>query len=495
VIFVEQLRSRLESLSTWAGSSRPQPSRVIDPNALSAYLLGLLRSNESNPAWVARVHRHWVPRIPAFAAYLSRLAPQVAPVADDEALEFGCRALDCALDSLDPSVALVDRLELQRVVSAFGWESTEIDEYALELRLARRSEAGELRLAPLGRTFLQLRGRDAIHWLLSNELAQSTGRWDPWRAGSALLEEAMSDGGLTELTSPDGEPYFPYANETLVRLSRVGVLLGHASGPDEDPYRYEVGGDMRELVMAVLDRGPWHAAVCALLEDERRAAVPILAETVAHATVEQTRMIAHELRNALVPVRHHVVELLRVEVLDAAHDRLEAVRRGVVRVLDFVDQLVEASELVSPPISSFDLTELIREGIDWTEDGADRVQLVGAQPLRIRAPREQLLRAVINLIRNALQASDAGGSVRVSLRATEQDARIEVDDAGPGIHTELRERVFDDGFTTRPGGTGFGLAFVRRVVQGESRGRVWCEDSDLGGARFVIAIPRTEPQG
>ena len=55
----------------------------------------------------------------------------------------------------------------------------------------------------------------------------------------------------------------------------------------------------------------------------------------------------------------------------------------------------------------------------------------------------------------------------------------------------MREQVFQEGFTTRSDGSGYGLAYVRRVVADALRGRVWCEASDLGGARFVIELPGT----
>jgi signal transduction histidine kinase len=96
--------------------------------------------------------------------------------------------------------------------------------------------------------------------------------------------------------------------------------------------------------------------------------------------------------------------------------------------------------------------------------------------------------AVANLIQNALQAS-SDAEVHLAARDEGGEVRIVVDDGGPGVKESERARIFDDGYTTRPGGSGFGLAFVKRIVEGTLHGRVWCEDSDLGGARFVIAIP------
>jgi signal transduction histidine kinase len=105
---------------------------------------------------------------------------------------------------------------------------------------------------------------------------------------------------------------------------------------------------------------------------------------------------------------------------------------------------------------------------------------------------------VSNVLLNALQATGGGGRVRIGARRAEGTegaegaggaVEIAVDDGGPGVPEERRESVFRDGYTTRPGGSGFGLAYVRRLVEDELHGKVWCERSDLGGARFVMAIP------
>jgi two-component system sensor histidine kinase FlrB len=104
-----------------------------------------------------------------------------------------------------------------------------------------------------------------------------------------------------------------------------------------------------------------------------------------------------------------------------------------------------------------------------------------------------LVIALANLIQNALQVAPAPALVQLSWATVGDELHIHVDDGGPGVPPTDRLRVFDDGYTTRPGGSGFGLAYVRKVVESSLRGRVWCEDSDLGGARFVIAIPTKSP--
>jgi two-component system, NtrC family, nitrogen regulation sensor histidine kinase NtrY len=90
-----------------------------------------------------------------------------------------------------------------------------------------------------------------------------------------------------------------------------------------------------------------------------------------------------------------------------------------------------------------------------------------------------------------LSAREAGRvPVRVEVSTARHDDTIEirVDDNGPGIVAELRERVFEPYETTREQGTGLGLAIVKKVVL-DHRGEVWVDDSPLGGARFVVRLP------
>jgi len=100
-----------------------------------------------------------------------------------------------------------------------------------------------------------------------------------------------------------------------------------------------------------------------------------------------------------------------------------------------------------------------------------------------------------NLLRNAVEHTRVGGTIELGARGS-ADGRVQiwVDDDGPGIAAEERDRVFDrfhraDAARARSsGGTGLGLAIVRAIVDAQG-GRVWATDSPLGGARVVIDLP------
>jgi two-component system sensor histidine kinase MtrB len=121
---------------------------------------------------------------------------------------------------------------------------------------------------------------------------------------------------------------------------------------------------------------------------------------------------------------------------------------------------------------------------------------IEAQPLLVHGDRRRLDRIVANLLDNADKY--AGGPVRVAVTGRDGRARLEIDDAGPGVAAELRDRVFERfargvqaGQRGQGGGSGLGLSLVAQHVR-HHRGSVWIEDRPGGGARFVVELPETE---
>lgn len=112
----------------------------------------------------------------------------------------------------------------------------------------------------------------------------------------------------------------------------------------------------------------------------------------------------------------------------------------------------------------------------------------------ILVDRGQMIRALANLLRNAAQASP-GGRVRLSWSGEDGSIRFVVEDDGPGIDPEARERIFEPFFTTRAVGEGAGLGLA--VVHGtalDHGGRVEVGESSLGGARFDLFVSREGPR-
>jgi signal transduction histidine kinase len=489
--FEQELRDYLEgSAQGREAAATPRSVRVIDEHELHRHLIERLRLQgvALDPEEVKRRFA-WADKLSMLARFLESwpgLSTEGAA-----AMVFARRVVDAAIRTIDAETDAVDRLELDRVLWSFARHEHTVDRYALENQLTRRElEPPRVVATELARVFLRLRGKDAIRWLLTCELVQCAGAFDPWRTSADLLMEAAESGIDGVLI--DDLPYFSHSLISLERLESYSVLRGggHWPGPT---LRYEVEPAMRDLVEAVLEPGPWHTAVRALLDDERATVIPGMTASSAEATIEQTKLIAHEVRNALIPVRHDL-DALRGSGLEVAQrQRIDDARGGVVRVLEFVEDMVQASELITEAAVRCEIATVVDDALAWSDRAQRVVKLIPADAGAFVVPRTRLALAVANVVGNALQATVADQPVRLSVVRSATNLRIIVDDGGPGVPVEHRQRVFLEGVTLRGAGSGFGLAFARRVVEDAVHGRIWCEDSDLGGARFVIEIPEPSP--
>jgi signal transduction histidine kinase len=104
----------------------------------------------------------------------------------------------------------------------------------------------------------------------------------------------------------------------------------------------------------------------------------------------------------------------------------------------------------------------------------------------------QIKQALFNLIRNAREAMQGGGIVRVAVSSAPEFVRIVVEDEGPGIDPEVAERLFDPFFTTKGHGTGLGLSVTRQIVVAHG-GTIRHEARPGGGSRFVLSLPVPPP--
>ena len=106
--------------------------------------------------------------------------------------------------------------------------------------------------------------------------------------------------------------------------------------------------------------------------------------------------------------------------------------------------------------------------------------------------RSLLRQAVLNLIKNGLEALSQGGSLTVTTRRVEDNVEIAVSDSGPGINDEVASRLFEQFFTTKPQGTGLGLSITRQIAE-EHGGQIQWSSRPGGGATFTITASGQEP--
>ena len=192
---------------------------------------------------------------------------------------------------------------------------------------------------------------------------------------------------------------------------------------------------------------------------------------------QQRRMVAdaaHELRTPVAAARVQADNLAHAELSIDARTRLESLQRGLARISELVDQLlnfarVQGATPVDEPIA---LDAVIRSAIEETLVLAEIRQIdlgcIRLDRAQVRGDRSHAHALIRNAIDNAVRYTPAGGWVDVSLVIDDDCALLAVEDTGPGIPVELRERVFEPFFRilgSHQSGNGLGLAIVRSAAQ------------------------------
>jgi signal transduction histidine kinase len=208
-----------------------------------------------------------------------------------------------------------------------------------------------------------------------------------------------------------------------------------------------------------------------------------------------TAGVAHEVKNPLNSMRIWLenlkaslpevegLPLQAVRVLDSEIDRLDSV---VKRFLDFTrppEMHQEESSLkeILEQVLAVERAQFAKANIKLDERLADDVPMV-------LVDKPLLEQALMNLLVNAVEAMSGGGQLFVSLRRRAEMAEIEIRDTGRGIPPEHRQRIFQLFFTTRPGGSGIGLASAFRTVQFHN-GSIDFESEVGRGTTFRIRLP------
>jgi two-component system sensor histidine kinase PilS (NtrC family) len=230
------------------------------------------------------------------------------------------------------------------------------------------------------------------------------------------------------------------------------------------------------------------------------------------AVSELAASLAHEIKNPLASIRSAVEQLGR---MPSADEDTGSLTRLVVRESDRLSRLLteflDFARVRVTRVVPLDLAALIQDTMNLVAAHPDRsatTELIFdsddvAQP--IDGDSDLLHRAIFNLVLNAAQAIGDGGTVRVTLRSATPDmvplgvlpesgaVRLVIEDNGPGMPADVRDRIFTPFFTTKPRGSGLGLPVVHRAIEAH-RGVVLVDSSPGSGTRFTIILPRTQSE-
>lgn len=203
--------------------------------------------------------------------------------------------------------------------------------------------------------------------------------------------------------------------------------------------------------------------------------------------------VAHEVRNPLAGIRSTVQLWERLPETARNPDSLHAVVRAVDRLNEIVTRLLYFSRVDNAERQAVPVNSVLTETLDLLEAQAASQSVTVERDLDPNSPSvigsaSALRQVFLNLATNALQAMQRGGRLHCRTRLGPQKHTVEVRfaDTGPGISPEDQKHLFEPFFTTRPDGTGLGLALCREIVL-QHGGRIEFENGN--GATFQVVLP------
>jgi len=215
---------------------------------------------------------------------------------------------------------------------------------------------------------------------------------------------------------------------------------------------------------------------------------------------------SHELRTPLTAIRSvGEVGLREVRDPEAYQEIIGSMLEEADRLARVVGTLLTLSRWESregrPNQENVDLRTLARDVAGQlsvlAEDRGINIDVVLERPLVVTTDAVMARQAITNVLDNAIKFTRQGGRVRISSATDAREHRLIIDDEGPGVPVDQRQRVLerfyriDRGRDRDTGGTGLGLAIVHRAMTG-NQGRVFIDSHDGDGARVVLALPRSD---
>jgi nitrogen fixation/metabolism regulation signal transduction histidine kinase len=223
----------------------------------------------------------------------------------------------------------------------------------------------------------------------------------------------------------------------------------------------------------------------------------VIAERIA-AWQEIARRLAHEIKNPLTPIQMAMDTLRKSykkqhpefeEILD---ESTRTVLEEADRLKRIVAEFSDFARMPKPELSRVDLNDAIRSALALYQGVVPVTSHLDDALPELDADKGQLTQVLLNLVENARDAigDREGGKIVVTTKSAADRALLVVEDNGPGVPAELKDKVFAPYFTTKhtAGGTGLGLAIVHRIIS-DHGGRITISDAPGGGARFTIELP------
>ncbi|MBN12341.1 MAG: PAS domain-containing sensor histidine kinase [Opitutaceae bacterium] len=306
---------------------------------------------------------------------------------------------------------------------------------------------------------------EASLWRLIPELRGSLGLDE-----GALLESSVSSREL-QLTYPQN------------RYVRLYILPFEGEGEGKD------GGDAR-FVVILSDITIEKQSTRESMESERVSSILLLAAGVAHELGNPLNSITIHLQL----MERQLAKLEQTPPNEKLAGSLEVCRNEVSRLDGIIKNFLEAVRPQIPDFQTLNLNEVLEESLEFQsnelEDRGITVEIdTGAESPIVRADKQQIKQVFFNVTKNAIEAMQPGGVIRVKIQSDEERFYLRFGDSGSGIKHEKLSHVFQPYHTTKKGGTGLGMMIVQRIMR-EHGGQVGIDSKEGVGTLVTLEFPK-----
>ncbi len=179
----------------------------------------------------------------------------------------------------------------------------------------------------------------------------------------------------------------------------------------------------------------------------------------------------------------------------AAQEKLQIIQREVKRLESFLGELRDFLRPVQPCKHRIDLNQVIQDVQVLMIEAAREKRIEIEQRLDPRLPKieadpNQLEQVLVNLIKNALEATEENGRIVVSSGSRDEQVWFSVQDTGKGMPAEVMDKIFHPFFTTKDKGTGLGLAVIHKIIT-DHHGTITVDSASGEGSTFTVRLPQT----
>jgi len=374
-----------------------------------------------------------------------------------------------------------------RTVSSFVGALREED-YSVRLREPKRADAiGELAIE-FNKLAEQLHGR-RLGGLEATALLETVIRETEVAMFAFDAEQRL------RLVNPAGQRLLGAAGDDLLGRSAADLELLRCIESEEPTVDMSfAGGSGRFGVRRSTFREGGHRHTLLVITDLSQ----VLRDEERQAWIRLVRVLSHELNNSLTPIRsiartllsHASREVTPADWQEDVKQGLEVIASRAESLTRFIEAYSKLARLPPPQFRPVDVGALI-ERVARLEDRI-RVTVSAAPHVTIEADADQLEQLIINIVRNAADASlETGGGVQISWTADDRALEIAVADEGHGITSGTN--LFVPFYTTKPGGTGIGLVLSRQIAEAHGGTLTLENRADRAGCIARLRLPVARP--